>query len=361
LLAIAVAAASGCDQEGQGGFSPPPMPVEIAVAAEQPVSDRFEAVGTIEAGEAITVVAEIDAAVVRLPFEEGKEIAKGKLIAQLDDTQRRAEVERTEAIRDQAKITYGRVKSIVEKGAGSQQDLDNAAAVLKVAEADFSLARARLAKTRIVAPFDGVVGARRVSPGAFLQPGDPITDLAQLRKIKVTFSAPERYLSQLRPGATVSVSTPAYPSLQLEGKIDVVDPVLDPTTRSAKVIARVDNPESKLRPGMSTNVSALLSQRLHAVTIPSEAVFAEGNQSLVFVVGADSTVSRRPLVLGTRFPDVVEVTEGLSPGMQVVRAGHQKLFDGAKVIPIASQAEAGAGAGADTSQAGSDTSRAAAP
>jgi len=342
---LAVGALPGCSREGQGGFSPPPMPVEIAVAVEQTVSDRFEAVGTIEGGEAITVVSEIDAQAVRLPFQEGKQIAKGGLIAQLDDTQLKAEVARTEAIRDQRKITFDRVKTIVERGAGAPQDLDNAAAALKVAVADLALAKARFAKARIVAPFEGVLGARRISPGAYLRSGDPITELAQIRKIKVTFSAPERYLSQLARGTAVTISTPAFPGLQLEGKIDFVDPVLDPTTRTAKVIARVDNPEGRFRPGMSTNISAVLSQRPHAVTIPSEAVFAEGNQSLVYVVGPDSTVARKPLTLGTRLPDVVEVVEGLAPGMRIVRAGHQKLFDGAKVIPVASQVAP------DTSQA----------
>lgn len=332
--------AAGCDREGQGGMGPPPMPVEVATASEQPVADRFEAVGTVEAGEAITVVAEIAASVASIPFKEGEAIRKGGLIAKLDDVQLRAEVTRAEALRDQRKLSFERIKSIVDQGAGAPQDLDDAAAALKMAEAELALAKARLSKTRIVAPFEGILGARRVSPGAFLRPGDPITDLAQLGEIKVTFSAPERYLGLLKRGTAVTVSTPAFPGDALTGKIDVVDPVLDPTLRSARVIARVKNPGARFRPGMSANVSAVLSERATAVTIPSEAVFAEGNQALVFVVGPDSTVSRQPLQLGTRLPDIVEVVEGLAPGTQVVRAGHQKLFDGAKVIPVMSQPQA---------------------
>jgi len=85
---------------------------------------------------------------------------------------------------------------------------------------------------------------------------------------------------------------------------------------------------------MSANVSAVLNERANALTIPSEAVFGSGNQSFVFVVKPDSTVARTALTLGTRLPDVVEVLEGLSVGAVVVRAGHQKLFDGGKVLPI---------------------------
>jgi membrane fusion protein (multidrug efflux system) len=208
---------------------------------------------------------------------------------------------------------------------------------MKVAEANVDLARARLAKTRVVAPFAGMVAAREVSPGAFLRAGDPITELVQIREIRVTFSAPERYVRKLTRGSRVSVSTTAYPGYSLTGVIDVVDPMLDPATRSVRVIARVSNPEGRFRPGMSADVSAVLEERPRALTVPGEAVFAEGDQFLVYVVNADSTVVKTPLTLGTRLADVVEVLEGLELGMHVVRAGHQKLFPGGKVNPVMSR------------------------
>ncbi len=319
------------------GFRPPPMPVETALVVQERVADRFEAVGTIEAAEAITVVSEIDGTVVRLPFQEGSPIQRGGLIAQLDDAQLRAEVSRTEALRDQAQSTYNRVKSVVEQGAGAPQDLDDAAAALKVAEANLALAKSRLSKTRIVAPFSGSLGARRVSPGAFIRAGQAITDLAKLDELRVNFSAPERYLGQLHRGAEVSISTTAYPGYVIRGRIDVVDPVLDPGTRSARIVARFRNPGGKFRPGMSANVSAVLSQRQNALTIPSEAIFAEGDQTFAYIVKTDSTVTKSALTLGTRLPDAVEVVKGLEPGMTVVRTGHQKLFEGAKVVPVASR------------------------
>jgi len=338
---LLIASLAGCAKGaggpgGAGGFRPPPMPVEIAVVVQERVADRFEAVGTIEASEAITVVSEIDGVVVQLPFHEGSAVEKGGLIAQLDDAQLRAEVARTEALRDQSQSTYNRVKAVVDQGAGAPQDLDDAAAALKVAEANLALARSRLSKTSIVAAFSGVLGARRVSPGAFIRAGQPITDLAKLDELRVNFSAPERYLGQLRKGAEVNISTTAYPGYILRGRIDVVDPVLDPGTRSARIVARVRNPGGRFRPGMSANVSAVLSQRQNALTIPSEAIFAEGDQSFAYLVKADSTVTRVALTLGTRLPDAVEIVKGVGPGQTVVRTGHQKLFEGAKVIPVQS-------------------------
>jgi membrane fusion protein (multidrug efflux system) len=316
------------------------MPVEASEVARREIVDRFEVVGTIEALAAVTVVGEIDALVTALPFAEGSTIRKGDLIARLDDGQLAAEVARAEALRAQARASFERVKSIVGQGAGAPQDLDDAAAGLKVAEANLDLARARFAKTRIVAPFNGVVGSRRVSVGTFLRAGQPITELANVDEMRVTFSAPERFLGRLKQGAGVVVSAPAFPDTSIQGQIIVVDPMIDEATRTARVVARVQNPFRRFRPGMSANISAVLSRRVEALTIPNEAVFGNGGQSFVYVIGPDSTVHRTAVSLGTRTPEVVEVLHGLAAGTQVVRTGHQKLFDGGRVMPIVSTPQA---------------------
>jgi membrane fusion protein (multidrug efflux system) len=344
LLAL-IAALGGCSKSdapdgghagGAAGGPPqmPPMPAEVAVVEPADIADRFEAVGTLEAGESMIVVSEIDGIVVEMPFREGSAVAKGAVLARLDDVQLRAEAERAAAVRDQARVRHERIKSVVEQSAGAPQDLDDAAAELKVAEANLAVAETRADKARIVAPWDGLVGARRVSPGAFVRAGQEITELAQVRQMKVRFSAPERYLATLQRGAPVRISTPAFPGEEIEGAIDVVEPVLDPDLRTARIVARFANPGNRLRPGMSANVSAVLTQRAQALTVPSEAVYFEGDQALVLVVGPDSTVAPAPVTLGLRMPDRVEVTQGLSAGQVVVRAGHQKLFPGAKVMPI---------------------------
>jgi membrane fusion protein (multidrug efflux system) len=336
LASLSVPACGGGGAESGGGFAFPPTAVETAPVVAGTVADRFETVGTIEAREAVTIVSEIDAIVVGLPFREGDPVQKGALIAQLDDDELRAELARSEALRDQYRSSYERTKLVVEQNAAAVQDLDDASAMLKVAEANVDLARARLSKTRIVAPFDGIVGARAVSPGAFLRSGAEIAQLTQIEEIKVVFSAPEQYVPRLTRGSEVFVSTTAYPGYVLTGQIYVVEPMLDIVTRSVRIIARVRNPEGRFRPGMSADVSALLEARSDALTIPNEAVFAQGDRFLVYVVKADSTVEQRALRLGTRLANDVEVLEGLEPGMLVVRAGHQKLFPGAKVMPVSS-------------------------
>lgn len=329
---------AGCsgDSGAAGGFSMPPTAVEVAEVKVQNVADKFEAVGSIEAEESITVVAEIDATVLRLPFKEGASIKEGELIAQLDDSQYSAELSRARAVLAQNKASFARIKKIVGQGAGAPQDLDDAAANLKVAQANVAVAEARFDKTRIVAPFSGVIGARRVSVGTFLRVGQTITEMANINSIRVNFSAPERFLGLLKPGAEVLVATTAFPGYELKGAILAIDPIIDSATRSARVVARLANPDQKFRAGMSANVTVIMSERPNSLTIPSESVFARGSVSFVFTVKEDSTVSRTAIVLGSRMADAVEVVQGLKPGMKVVRAGHQKLFEGARVMPITS-------------------------
>ncbi len=335
----------GNQQQGGGGFSMPPMPVQTADIAAGVVESRYSVVGTLEADDAVTVVAEISGRVTALPFREGQPIARGALIAQLDDTELAAEVARAEAQVAQRQSSYDRTRVVADQGAGTPQDLDDADAALKIAAADLAMARARLAKARITAPFAGLTGARKVSVGAYLTAGSPIIDLARIDELRVTFTAPERMLAHLQQGSPVTITTTAYPDHVLQGTIDVIDPSLDPGTRAAHIVARVQNPDRLLRPGMSADVSVVLESRPEAVTVPSEAVFVQAGQPMVYVVQADSTVAPRPIRLGLRETDAVEILEGLAPGDRVVRAGHQKLFPGAKVIPLPADAPAGPPAG----------------
>ncbi len=147
-------AAGGCGKkQAAGGFAPPPTPVETAIVSTGAVADRFATVGTLEADQHVEVTTEIDGVVKALPFPEGGHVASGALLVRLDDVQLAAEAQRAEALRDQGKATFERVRSVVDQGAGAPQDLDDATAALKVAEANLDLARARLAKTRVTAPF----------------------------------------------------------------------------------------------------------------------------------------------------------------------------------------------------------------
>ncbi|MEK7331674.1 MAG: efflux RND transporter periplasmic adaptor subunit, partial [Candidatus Eisenbacteria bacterium] len=327
VAALAVAPAlSGCAGRAGGGFQMPPVAVEVAEVRSESVSDRFRALGTIEAEETVKIVNEISAVVRELPFAEGRAVSRGDMIARLDDSELAAESARADALRDQARTNHQRVRQLFEQQAASQQELDDASSALKVAEANAVVARTRYDKAHIRSPLTGVAGRRLVSPGAYLPVGTQITEVASVGIVKVGFSAPERYLPQLRRRAVVTVTTSAYPGEVFNGDISVVDPILDAVSHTVQMVARIHNRGGKLRPGMSADVTAMLGERSHALTVPDEAVFGEGNQSFVYIVKPDSTVMRQAVVLGTRHSTRAEVTKGLKSGARVVRAGHQKLI-----------------------------------
>jgi membrane fusion protein, multidrug efflux system len=342
LFAATSLLASCAGKTGGRGFQMPPTPVETSNVAPQVARDQFKALGSIDSDELIDVVSEISGTVVELPFSEGKAVTKGQLLARIDDSEIGAQAMRAEAERDRASLDHDRAKQLFERNAISAKELENASIDLRVAEADLQVAKARLARTRIQAPFAGLVGRRRVSVGAYVSAGDQITELARVDQMRVTFSAPERYLSDLRVGIPVGVQTPAYPGRTFQGRLSVVDPIVDPTSRTVQLVASIPNRQRLLRPGMSADVRVTLAQRESALMVPDEAVFAEGNQDFVYVVNPDSTVSRTAIRLGTRDSAMVEVLSGLEAGALIVRAGHQKLYEGARVMPVQSGGPGGA-------------------
>lgn len=311
--------------------------------------DAFHAVGTIESDQSVEVASQIAGVVESLALPEGRAVGQGVLLARLDDRELKAQSERAMAQRELAAANFDRAKKLAEQQAISTRELDDARATLAVAEANASLAKVQLDRTRILAPFSGVVGRRRISVGAWLKPGDAVTEMAQLSPLRVSFSAPERMLSELTPGRAVEIRTPAWPGRTFQGALSVVDPIVDPVTRTVRLLARLPNPAGLLRPGMSADVTVTLAERTHALTIPDEAVFAEGSASFVYVVKPDSSVTRATIQIGSRDSMRVEVLRGLSEGQTVVRTGHQKLFEGARVMPIPDAAAAEAPAPAKSS------------
>jgi membrane fusion protein (multidrug efflux system) len=345
-LVLAAWPAASCAPGGGGGkgFQMPPTPVELAPVHLEDMRDEFHALGSIEALDNAQLVSEISGTVKSLPFIEGQEVKAGALLALLDDREMRASADHAEAQRQQAGANFDRTQKLAEQKVVSQSELDDSKSALQIAEADLELARVHLEKTHIRAPFDGAVGRRLTSVGAWLKPGDPVTNIARLSTLRVAFSAPERMLADLRPGREVRVRTPAWPDREFVGRLTVVDPIVDPDTRTVHLLAELPNPAGVLKPGLSADVSVTIAERKRALTIPDEAVFAEGNANFVYVVQPDTTVMRAAVQLGARDSSRVEILGGLTAGQMVVRTGHQKLYPGAHIMALGAAPGAG-GAG----------------
>jgi membrane fusion protein (multidrug efflux system) len=208
--------------------------------------------------------------------------------------------------------------------------LEQATAQLAANEASVALARARLERATILAPFDGVVGLRSVSVGDFVAVGQNLVTLTDIDPIKVDFRVPEIFLGKVTDGQAIQIRLDAIPDRAFEGKIYAIDPVVDVNGRAIRLRAQIPNPDLALKPGLFARVTIVVDARENALLVPEAAVIPEGTGRAVYVV--DEGKARLTKVeIGNRLPGKVEITAGLSAGAQVVTAGQMRLRDGAAV------------------------------
>ena len=206
----------------------------------------------------------------------------------------------------------------------SRAEYDRSQAALAVARANLAFAEAELAKTRVVAPFDGHVGRLLVDPGAFVDAGRPLGLLVDDDPLEIVFSVPERYVAQVREGLLVQVHVSSLPGRPFPGRVRFVDPAVDLANRTVLLKAEVPNGEGLLRPGQFANVTVELERHEGATVIPEEAIVPTADRLVVFVVEGQEA-GARTVRTGVRLPGRVEITDGLAGGEKVVVAGHEKL------------------------------------
>ena len=204
-----------------------------------------------------------------------------------------------------------------------------ASAGLHTAEADAKLIEAQLRKTRIVAPFDGIAGLRRVSVGAYLTPGSAIASFQDIGVLKLDFTLPERYLPNLRRAKTVNIRI-AGVSEPITGEIYAVEPQIDATTRSLQVRANVPNKGRLLLPGAFAEVEVVLGEIPDAILIPPIALIPGLKDQKVFV-HEHGRAEERVVEPGLRTDDGVHIVKGLAAGEEVIVSGILQLRPGASV------------------------------
>jgi membrane fusion protein (multidrug efflux system) len=316
---------------------------EIAVAAE-PVgarhfSDRTEAIGTVSANESVTVTPAVTERVAAVRFENGAFVEPGDVLVELEHAEESADLEEARIDLAEQERQFDRVTALRERDLVSQEELDLAQGYLDGARARVAAAEARLNDRIITAPFAGVLGIRRVSPGSLVSPGDVITTLDDLRVVKVDFTVPEALLAQVAVGQPIEGRSAPWPDDAFSGRVTSVDSRVDPTTRAVAVQALVPNPEGKLRAGMLMTIELTCCPR-EALGVPERALLSYADKQYVYVVRGDQTVKQREVRLGTRDVGWVEVLDGLSPGDTIVVDGLLNLRDGAVVRVESTEASA---------------------
>jgi membrane fusion protein (multidrug efflux system) len=330
-LAAAVALLAGCGTGGpeEGGADPATIVVMDQV---DPVEwrDTIEALGTARANESVTLTAKVSETVRKVAFDSGDVVRAGDVIVDLSSGAQLAGLEEARAAYQEAERQLARGQELAQTKIISESQLDTQRSTRDAAKARMDVVRAQLSDRVITAPFDGILGLRRVSPGSLVTPGTEIATLDDISVIKLDFSVPERYLAVLERGQDVAAHSETYPDRDFAGKVASVDSRVDPVTRSVTVRAEIPNPDRLLRPGMLLSVRLLQAPR-PAIVVPEIAVIQVGTDAFVYRVAGDQTASRTKVTLGARRRGEVEIASGLAAGDTIVVEGAVKLRDGARV------------------------------
>ncbi|WP_236210206.1 efflux RND transporter periplasmic adaptor subunit [Metapseudomonas otitidis] len=315
-------------------FAANPPLVEVAEPQRALVRDELVTFGSLRSDESVTLRPEVDGRLARLHFREGEAVKAGDLLVSLDDAIARAELDQARANLDLAEKSYQRAQMLYKRGASNAQAQDEALSQQQAARASLALAQARLDKTQLRAPYDGVLGLRQVSRGDYLSAGQDIVNLEVLDPLKVDFRIPQKAVAQVQLGQAVEISVDAYPGERFLGRIAALNPRLDEVGRSQAIRAEIANADRRLKPGQFVKVSVILAERPDALLIPEEAVIPVGRQLYVAVV-VDGKVARLPVRIGQRQRGRAEVVEGLAGDEQVITAGWQKAAPGQEVRTVA--------------------------
>lgn len=326
--ALLLLAACG-GSEGKERDRPAPL-VRAAPAAPARFVQRIEAVGTALANEQVTLSAPVTERIVRLNFDDGDYVTRGQTIAVLSQAQQAASLNEAQAMARESQQQLARVRELKQRGFATNASLDQQTASAAAARAQAAGARAEIADRVVRAPFSGWASLRNISAGAVVQAGTEIATISDISSIKLDFAVPETMLTAIRPGQPIEAVAAAYPERPFRGRIDTIDPVINPNTRAVTVRAVLPNPERLLKPGMLLTVAIETAPRI-APAVPELAVVGEGDTRYVYLLGDDGRVSRTEVRTGARANGRIEIVEGLAPNARVVTEGVVKLADGMQV------------------------------
>ena len=293
------------------------------VAAPQTFDNNLSLSGSIEANEQVEIRSEVSGIVEAIYFQEGSTVSKGQVLFKVNDLELRAQLRQTATREGLASENERRAKLLLQKEAISQEEYDLARADLKSAQAQSQLIKAQIAKTAVRAPFSGRIGLRSISPGTYITPAILVAKLVNTGKLKITFSIPEKYATQVKTTTTITFSVSGSTE-KFTAKVYAIEPEVAVATRTLQVRAIADNKNGKLLPGTFADVQLPLDIIKDAIVVPTQAIIPVQNGKKVFI-SSNGQAKEVMIETATRTDASILVLSGLKAGDTIITSGVMSL------------------------------------
>lgn len=294
----------------------------------------LHAVGSVAPSRGATLKAEAAGRVIDSFIQNGQFVQKGTLLLQIDDRLEQAQLQSAKAQAKLMQLEYTRLLRLAADGAAAPAQVDRAEADYAIASAEIDRIQASIAHKKVRAPFDGVLGLRKVNQGDYLQIGQTIVELQAQSTVFVNFSLPQKNLHIVEKGLRIELLSNTDPNSKRIGHLTAIAPALDAQSRSLQLQGTFDNSDQKLRIGQYVELSVLLPKSDLVNVVPATAIHYASYGNCVYKIKNETMDAKTPSAfkakrsfvrIGERRGDFVQILEGLDPGDRVVASGAFKL------------------------------------
>ena len=295
----------------------PQVSVKVSQVTESKIHTVLEFIGTAVSNESVDITSSVAQKVTEINFSDCDFVKKGDVLV-------RQNIDKQKAVKKQAEINLqeqqrelARITALKKRKVSADKEFDLQNTRVQDAQAKLAEIEEEIRERTIVAPFDGMLGLRKISVGALLSPGTVITTIDDIKNIKVDFSVPEKYLSLITTGSKIEVTSIALPGKKFFGTVQAISPRISATSRSISVRGIIDNDDYLLRSGMMLNVTIEMQDR-NAIQVRESAILNVGEKHYVYVVDSENKARQKEIEIGERSDHFVEVTKGLTFSDKVI-------------------------------------------
>lgn len=303
-----------------------PTAVEGLIIKPQHLENDIEVSGTIIPSEETVLMPEISGRITMLHLPEGMHVTKGTLLVKLFDADLQAQLSKLNAQLKTAQATEEREKNLLKVNGLSQEEYDQTVTQVNSLEADVAAMNAQISKTEIRAPYNGTIGLKKISEGAYVSPGTPLAVIRQDEELKIDFSVPESYSVLISNGTKLSFSI-AGDSTRYDAEVIATERSVDPAALNLNARAKVIGHHPEILPGSSATVNLNLGAKDNAILVPTQAVIPQARFKNI-IVAKNGKAEFAKVKTGTRLPADVEIISGLKIGDTIVTTGIQFIRPG---------------------------------